>query len=128
RTPVFSPDGKWIGFFASGKVRKITADGAGLLDLADAVDGRGGFWASDDTIYFAPTNVAGIWRVPAAGGPAAEFTALNHANGEISHRWPHVTPDGKTLLFTIWTGPGPDERTIVEQSIATGDRHALMKG
>ena len=29
RTPFFSPDGRWIAFFAQGKLKKVTIDGTG---------------------------------------------------------------------------------------------------
>jgi hypothetical protein len=54
-------------------------------------------------------------------------TTLDRAQGEVSHRWPLVTPDG-TLIFTAWTGPGPDERAIVAQPIGGGPRRVLVRG
>ena len=39
-----------------------------------------------------------------------------------------MLPDHDTLLFTIWTGPGPDEHQIVAQSLATGERRPLVRG
>lgn len=100
-----------------------------LLIVADDVsDPRGGAWGTDDHIYFAATATSGILRVPASGGKAAQLTAPDRSRGEISHRWPHVLPDRQRLLFTIWTGPGADERQIVVQSIATGQRHVLVTG
>jgi hypothetical protein len=70
RHPFFSPDGRWIGFFAGGKLKKIQAFGGGALTLADAPDDRGGFWGDDGTIVFTPSSRPGVglWRVPAAGG------------------------------------------------------------
>jgi dipeptidyl aminopeptidase/acylaminoacyl peptidase len=82
----------------------------------------------DDVIYFAPTNVSGIWKVAATGGTATQVTLPDQAKGEISHRWPHVLPGNKALLLSTWTGPGPDERQIVELSLDSGERHALVKG
>ncbi|NOT30213.1 MAG: serine/threonine-protein kinase [Planctomycetes bacterium] len=129
KSPFFSPDSRWIGFFAQGKLKKVTVGGTALQVLADAPSARGGCWGPDDTLYFAPTNVSGLWRVPALGGPATELTRLERGSSEISHRWPHVLPDGKTLLFSIWTGPGPDEQHIVRQSLAAGgERHVLVPG
>jgi eukaryotic-like serine/threonine-protein kinase len=127
--PFFSPDSRWIGFFAQGRLKKIAVTGSGLQVLAeDAPDGRGGSWGVDGHIYFTPTNTTGLFRVPASGGDAVELTRRDPARGEISHRWPHLLPDGDTLLFTIWTGPGQDERTIVAQSLSSGERRALVTG
>jgi serine/threonine-protein kinase len=128
KSPFFSPDGRWVGFFAEEKLKKVTVGGTALQVLADAPYPRGGCWSAEGTIYFAPTNVAGIWRVPASGGPATEVTRPDRASGEISHRWPQALSDGETLLYAIWTGPGPDERHIVRQSLSTGERHVLVRG
>jgi serine/threonine-protein kinase len=117
-SPFFSPDGRWVAFFAQGKLKKVTVGGTALQVLADAPFPRGGCWGTDDTLYFAPSNVSGLWKVSAAGGPATELTRLEREAGEISHRWPRALPDGETLLFSIWTGPGPDEQNIVRQSRA----------
>ena len=127
--PFFSPNGQWVAFFAQGRLKRVALSGAGLQVITDvAPDGRGGTWAADDTIYFAPTNVSGIMKVPASGGTPTALTTPDRAKGEISHRWPHVLPGGTRVVFTIWTGPGADERAIVVQTIATGERHVLVPG
>jgi eukaryotic-like serine/threonine-protein kinase len=129
RSPFFSPDGQWVGFFAHGKVKKAAVAGGAVQVIADgAPDARGGAWSPDGTIYFAPSNTTGLWKVPAAGGTAVEFTRLAHGQGEISHRWPQVLADGKSVLYSSWTGPGPDERVIVAQDLATGDRRIVVRG
>jgi len=94
KSPFFSPDGRWLAFFAQGKLKKVTVGGTALQVLADAPTARGGCWGPDDALYFAPTNVTGIWRVPASGAPATELTRLDRGAGEISHRWPQVLLDG----------------------------------
>jgi len=127
--PFFSPDGKWIAFFAQRDLKRIAVSGAGLQTVAtDVPDPRGGSWGSDGTIIFAPTNASGLMKVPAAGGSASVWTTTDRSKGEISHRWPQILPDHDHVLFTIWTGPGFDEREIVVQSIATGERHSLVSG
>ena len=129
RSPFFSPDGQWIGFFAQGKIKKAAVGSAAVQVIADgAADPRGGTWGPDGTIYFAPTNVTGLWKVPASGGTATEFTPLERARGEVSQRWPEALPDGTTLLFSSWTGPGPDERAVVALNLATRERRLLVSG
>jgi eukaryotic-like serine/threonine-protein kinase len=126
--PFFSPDGQWIGFFAQGKLRKVSATGGSLQTLSDAPYGEGGSWGPDDTIYFAPSNISGLWKVAASGGKAQEVTKLDRNKGEFSHRWPQVLPGGKAVLFTFWTGPGWEEGNIAVQLLATGERRVLVKG
>jgi serine/threonine-protein kinase len=126
--PFFSPDGQWIAFFAGSKLRKIAVGGAALQTLADAPTHRGGDWGRDGFIYFAPTNIGGIWRVPEGGGAAAEVTRKEPEKDEISHRWPRLADDSNTLLFSVWTGPGDDEHHIAMQIIGAAEHHVLVNG
>jgi serine/threonine-protein kinase len=127
-SPFFSPDGRWIGLFAQGKLKKVPAAGGAVQILCDAASGLGATWAADDTIYFAPFNTSGVWKVSAAGGTPQAVTALDRGAGEVSHRWPQVLPGGKALLFTAWTGPGFDERHLKLQMLGTGERRTLVPG
>ena len=34
--PFFSPDGRWVGFFGSGKLQKVSIDGGAPIILCDA--------------------------------------------------------------------------------------------
>ena len=129
KTPFFSPDGQWIAFFSQTTLKKVTVGGTAVQELCDANDPRGGAWATDGYIYFAPSGMSGLLKVSEAGGsPPVSVTRLNRGAGEISHRWPLVLPDAKTMLFTVWSGPGSDERQIVRQSLATGERQVLVRG
>lgn len=128
RSPFFSPNGRWIGFTVPGQLKKIAIDGAALQVVTTASDARGATWAPDDMIYYAPTNASSIWRVSASGGAATEVTTLDRARGEISHIWPRVTPDNATLLFTVRTGPGNDERRLVALDLKSGERHDVLPG
>jgi serine/threonine-protein kinase len=127
-SPFFSPDGQWLGFFAGGKLRKISVAGAASQPLADAPAHRGGSWSTDGHIYFAPTNSGTIWRVPEGGGAATEVTRKDPTTGEINHRWPHVVAGTDKLLFGVWTGPGDDEQSVAVQTIGTAGHHVLVRG
>ena len=126
--PFFSPDGAWVAFFALGQLKKVSVAGSGLQALCPAGSPRGGSWGSDGTIYFAPSNISGLWAVSDAGGAPREVTHLDVANSEVSHRWPQVLPGGTAILFSIWTGPGWDEHQIAVQSLASGARRVLVHG
>jgi serine/threonine-protein kinase len=126
--PFFSPDGRWIAFFAGSKLRKIAVGGAALQTLADAPTHRGGDWGRDGYIYFAPSYIGSIWRVPEGGGAATEVTRKEPEKGEVSHRWPRLAGDTNTLLFSVWTGPGDDEHLVATQTIGAAEHHVLVNG
>jgi Tol biopolymer transport system component len=98
--PFWSPDGRFLGFFAEGKLKKIDLAGGPALTLCDATDGRGGSWNQNDVILFAPARAgSSLFRVSAAGGTPVPVTKLDVKAGEISHRFPWFLPDGRHFLF-----------------------------
>jgi len=97
--PFWSPDGKFIGFFADGKLKKVDLSASQVQVLCDAPNGRGGTWNRDGVIVFAPDSLIGLYRVFARGGSPVEITKLDTARLEQSHRWPVFLPDGKHFLY-----------------------------
>ena len=97
--PFFSPDGQWVGFFAEGKLRKTRIDGGEPVSLCDAPSGRGASWGEDGNIIAALNADAGLSQVPSGGGNEVSISQLGP--GEACHRWPHVLPGGKFVLFTV---------------------------
>lgn len=120
--PFFSPDGRWVGFFTLDKLKKVSIDGGAPVTVADAPNPRGETWGGDDAIYVTLSNNSGISRVSARGGKLEPFTALRQ--GELSHRWPTILPDGKTMLFSIWNDAGWDVSRIAAQR--AGERDAKV--
>ena len=96
--PFWSPDGRWIAFFADGKLRKMPSAGGPVQILCDARDGRGGSWGSAGTIVFAPEIQGPLMQVPEGGGTPSAVTKISDPT--ITHRNPHFLPDGKSFLLT----------------------------
>ncbi len=105
--PFWSPDGRWVGFFANGKLNKIEADGGPVVPICDATDGRGGTWNNDGTIVFQPLWNEGLMTVPAGGGTPQPLTTLDKDRSHIAHRWPHFLPDGRHFLFYVVSTTNP---------------------
>jgi serine/threonine-protein kinase len=126
--PFFSPNGQWVGFFAQGKLKRAPVNGGAVEALADAPLAPGGTWSKEDDIYFAPTNIGGLWKVHASGGVPEEVSKLDRSKGEVSHRWPQVLPGGKAVLFTVWTGPGWDETELHVLNLETKEQRLVVHG
>jgi len=96
--PFWSPDGRSIGFFADGKLKKISLDGGPAVTLCEAPSGRGGDWNSRGVMIFTPATHAGIYRVPDSGGVATPVTTVD-ATLHTTHRWPKFLPDDEHFMY-----------------------------
>ena len=104
RYPFWSPDGGYLGFFAQGKLKKISIAGGPPQTLCDATDGRGGTWNRDGVIVFSAGPTSPLVRVSAAGGVPAPVTTLVTGDSGGGHRFPVFLPDGVHLLYTAGSG------------------------
>jgi len=98
-TPFFSPDGEWVGFFAGGKMKKVSVSGGASLTLTDASTPMGASWGSQGFIAYTPVGgFSALLRISDAGGTPELLTHM--AKGNVAHRWPEFLPGGKAVLFT----------------------------
>ena len=124
RDPFFSPDGKWIGFFADGKMKKISVQGGAPVVLCDAPDARGASWGEDDNIIAALNTFGVLSRVSAEGGTPQPATR----QGPV-HRWPQFLPRNESVLFTA--APSMiafEDASIAAASLKTGEVNVLVRG
>jgi serine/threonine protein kinase len=96
----FSADSQWIGFFADGKLKKISVRGGAPIALCDAGGSRGGDWGEDGTIIFPTQFTSALYRVSSNGGIPVDATHLDTAHSDVTHRWPQFLPGQKAVLFT----------------------------
>ncbi len=100
--PFWSPDSRTLAFFSNGKLQRVDIDGGPVVTLCPAGNGKGGSWAPDGTILFAPSHVSAIHRVPASGGEPEPVTTLAQGAGQRSHRFPIWLPGGKHFIYMVW--------------------------
>jgi Tol biopolymer transport system component len=100
--PFWSPDSRYIGFFAQGKLKKIAANGGPAQSLCDAADGRGGSWNREDVILFSPNSGVAMQRISAAGGRPVDVIGPKGLP-----RFPVFLPDGHHFLYLA---PAASER------------------
>jgi eukaryotic-like serine/threonine-protein kinase len=111
--PFWSPDSRWFGFFAGGKLKKIEVTGGSAITLCDAPSPRGGSCSREDITVFAVFGV-GLYRMPAAGGTPILLTKIDTAGGEVTHRTPWFLPDGRQFLYTARHNDDQDTRIYID--------------
>ncbi len=121
--PFFSPDGKWIGYWAGTelKLKKIAIDGGSPVSLCDAIDVRGAYWYPDNTIIYGNLH-GGIMRISANGGTPASLAEMESE----AATFPQILPDGQSLLHTLLTWVYIDRITV--KSLRSGERKELFQG
>ena len=126
--PFFSPDGQWVGFFASGKMKKISVHGGATVNLCNASAPRGAAWNDDGTIILSPALTSGLQRIPDSGGPFHPLTDPAKS-GEVSHRWPQILPGGQAVLYigSVFAG-NYEEASIEVLSLKTGQIKSVTRG
>jgi serine/threonine-protein kinase len=126
RSPFFSPDGQWIGYYAAGELRRAPLTGGNPVKITNAVNPWGASWADDGQVYYGQ-GPGGIWRVPSTGGTPEKVVPVRE--GEQAHG-PHLLPDGEWVLFTLLpAGVGSWNRAnIVTESLKTHERVTLVEG
>jgi serine/threonine-protein kinase len=131
RDPFFSPDGKWIAFFADRTLKKVSITGGATVTLSD-VSGvntdRGGTWSEDNTIIYAPGSNTGLARVSSAGGKSEELTKADPLNP--TQRWPQSLPNSKGVLYTVRPSPieNFDDAHIVIKPSSAGPPKVVFRG
>jgi Tol biopolymer transport system component len=102
--PFWSPDSRFIAFFAAGKLKRVSLSGGPPSVICDAADGRGGTWNQDNAIVFTPSARGVLQRVSAGSGTPVDASLLNEGYGDTNHRFPSFLPDGRHFLFTAVVG------------------------
>jgi Tol biopolymer transport system component len=109
--PFWSPDGRFVGFLADGRLKKVSLAGDRPVQTLSKIPAAyGGTWMAGGMILFSGAD--GLYRVPAEGGEAVQVTRLNHSRGEFSHRWPSALPGSPSRFAYLIRSTGEDARGI----------------
>jgi eukaryotic-like serine/threonine-protein kinase len=119
-SPFFSRDGVSVGYIEGFSppylLKRVPAAGGPattITQLRALVFGLN--WGHGNTIVFGSDQ--GLFRVSANGGSPEQLTRVTR-NGE-SHRWPFVLPDGRNVLFAIYSGSAESSQIAIA-SLETG--------
>ncbi len=112
--PFWSPDGRYIGFIADAKLKKIESSGGPVQTLCDALGTLGATWNRKGDILLG--NLHRVQRVSDAGGPVTDLPGHDKFDTEA---YPSFLPDGVHYLATrnsgVWLDSmdGPEEKQLL---------------
>jgi Tol biopolymer transport system component len=128
--PAFSSDGRSIAFSADTHLKLLRLEG-GVTTLAPVNDPRGASWIDMATLVYAPDATGPIHEISTSGGASRAITTVEPEAGERTHRWPHVLPGGRYVLFTVGMVDSPDnydDARIDAVDRETGERRTVLHG
>jgi len=121
RRPFWSPDSRFLGFVAGGKLKKVEVTGGPPQVICDAPTGADGAWGPDGTILFDGTGNDPINKVSASGGVASQLI-----DGKSQPGWPQFLPGGKKFLF-VHTSAGSGQGISIAK-LDGSDEHEVVNG
>ena len=126
--PFWSPDGRSLGFFTSGKLKTIEASGGSPQTICGAPEGKGATWSPAGVIVFTPGPTSPLFKVSEKGGETTAVTKLDASRGDDSHRHPRFLPDGKHFLYVARsTKTASEGHYVVAASLDGGAEKVLLR-
>ena len=127
--PFWSYDDNYLFYFLNGKLKKLNIASGTVIDICNAVAGRGGTTNQNGDIVFAPNSTGGLYLVSANGGTPREIIKADSSNREESLRYPYFLPDGVHFIYSIeakFSGSTPGDYLMIG-SINSDIKDTLMQ-
>jgi Tol biopolymer transport system component len=123
--PFWSPDSRYLAFFAEGKLKKIAIAGGSAQVLADAPAGRGGTWSSENVILYSPRPNSLVNRIAATGGTPTTVGSPFANSDIIGDNWPVFLPDRRHFLV-YQRSSNPAEQGVYVESLDDGQKTRVL--
>jgi len=124
RRPFWSPDSRYLGFVADGKLKKVDVTGGPPTKICDAPSGVDGSWSPAGVILLDGTGPDPIYKVSAAGGAPVAVVKADASRKEVQVGWPEFLPDGRHFLYMA-LGQKPEDSAYRIGSIDSSETKAF---
>jgi Tol biopolymer transport system component len=118
--PFWSPDSRFIAFFADARLKKIDRSGGPVQTLCDALAVVGGTWNRNGDILLGA--LAKVQRVSAAGGPVSYLPGRI----DLTETFPAFLPDGRHYLATRNSDADPTQRGVFLGSMDGSEARQIL--
>ena len=128
--PFWSPDSRFVAFFADGAIRKVEAAGGPVVSITETGrglslryngSGEGGTWGRNGDILYALGWNSPLYRVSSSGGkpePLSDTQLRGEGVFLAGALHPRFFPDGDRFLFVVG---GPDRQHKLMISSLSGE-------
>jgi len=121
----FSPDSRRIAFISNnGLLVAVTLADQQRVTLARGADLAAGLVWGEPGLLFSRNGA--LWMVAADGSAERQLATLDPERREVFHTYPAFTPDGRTVLFTTFSGEAGEPR-IDAVPVAGGPRMVVLE-
>ena len=121
-SPFWSPDSRYIGFFADTKLKKVERSGGPVQTLCDAQGGKGGTWNRAGDILFSTDALGKVQRVSASGGNPSDVPR----KPDSARFFPFFLPDGEHYFVLQGREAGSVNSGIWLASIASPESRQIL--
>ena len=123
-SPFWSPDSRFIAFWAGGSLKKIEVSSGAVTTIAAGNFGPFSSWGATDTLLF--SRARGLHRMNSTGSAAS---VVMHPEGRGNFDLPSFLPDGEGFLFANLETLVPQRgaATIYVGSLGSDQRRELMR-
>jgi Tol biopolymer transport system component len=121
----FSPDGQWVGFYISTKLKRISVEGGAVVTVSGDPSAHAS-WGDDGSTVLEIVG-KGLVRIPPGGGAPTPVT--ENSSVELTHAFPQILPGSRAVLFVaVPLSYDADQSQIEVVNLADRRRKVLVQG
>ena len=121
--PIFSPDGRWLAFWAAGRLQMVALSGGAPQVIMEIPEQAGVAWPSPDQIVV--ERIGRLLAVSPTTHAVRQLSTPDTTQHETAQMYPVTVGDGAHLLYSSWGHGGAEGIKIGLMSLATGRSRVL---
>jgi hypothetical protein len=118
--PFWSPDSRFIAFFADARLKKIDRSGGPVQTLCDALAAAGGTWNRGGDILIG--GLTRVQRVSDAGGTVSDLVR----RAAVTEKYPYFLPDGHHYVATRDADASPAQPGVWLSSMDSPETRRIL--